>query len=133
MNSNSTDPKEIRKFGLIGCVFFGILIAVALWRERAFAVYFFGAFGLLCLGFVALPTPLKPVYQAWIKIAHFIGSKISVVILTAIFYLVITPAALLKRVFGGRPLPLRFDPKADTYWVTRPEPAQPKERFSKRN
>jgi hypothetical protein len=48
------------------------------------------------------------------------------------YYVVITPAALLKRLFGGRPLPLSPDPDASTYWVSRDEPAQPKERFYKR-
>ena len=48
------------------------------------------------------------------------------------YYLVITPTALLKRVFGGRPLPTRPDRDAASYWVTRPELAQPKERFIKR-
>jgi carbamoyltransferase len=52
--------------------------------------------------------------------------------LTALFYLVITPAALIKRIFGGRSLPLKPDKNVSTYWVTRPEPAQPKERFQKR-
>jgi hypothetical protein len=53
-------------------------------------------------------------------------------ILTIFFYFVMTPAALLKRIFGGRPLPVKPDPDAETYWVTRTEPAQPKERFPKR-
>jgi len=60
------------------------------------------------------------------------GSKITILILTILFYFVITPAALLKSIFGGKPLPVKPDPDADTYWVTRSEPAQPKERFPKR-
>jgi hypothetical protein len=53
-------------------------------------------------------------------------------ILVLIYYLVITPAALIKRVIGGKPLPLKPDPEASSYWVSKPEPAQPKERFLKR-
>jgi hypothetical protein len=60
------------------------------------------------------------------------GSKVTLVMLGIIFYFVITPAALLKRIFGGRPLPIEPDPDAETYWVTRSEPAQPAERFPKR-
>ena len=132
MNSNLTNPREIRKFGAIGCIFFGTLFAVAVWRDKTLVAFFFGLLTVLSIGFVLMPVQLKPVYAGWLKIAHFIGSKVTILILTIMFYFVITPAALLKRIFGGRPLPVKPDPDAETYWVTRPEPAQPKERFLKR-
>ena len=132
MNSSLINPREIRKFGIIGIIFFGTLLTVAIWRDKALAAYFFGLLSLLSIGFVLMPVKLQPIYAGWLKVAHFIGSKVTILILTILFYLVITPAALLKRIFGGRPLPLEPDPDAETYWVTRPEPAQPKERFPKR-
>ena len=132
MNSNLIDPREIRKFGAIGFIFFGILLAVAVWRDKTLVAFFFGFLTVLSTGFVLMPVLLKPVYIGWLKIAHFIGSKVTMLILTIMFCFVITPAALLKRILGGRPLPIKPDPDADTYWVTRPEPAQPKERFLKR-
>ena len=132
MNSNLINPKEIRKFGIVGGVFFGTLFAVAIWRDKIFATYFFGILSLLSSGFILLPVQLKPVYTTWLKLAHYIGSNVTLLILTILFYFVITPAALLKRIFGGRPLPVKPDPNTSTYWVTRPEPAQPRERFPKR-
>ena len=132
MSLNSTSIKEIRKFGLIAFVFFGCLTGVAIWRERQILTYFFGCLGLIGLGLLVIPGPLAPVYQRWVKIAHFIGRMVTFVILTLAYYLVITPAGLIKRVFRGRPLPLRPDPNLSTYWVTRTESAQPKERFFKR-
>ncbi len=132
MNSNLIDPREIRKFGVVGFIFFGALLAVAVWRDKTLVAYCFGFLTVLSTGFVLMPKLLKPVYAGWLKIAHFIGSKVTILILTIFFYFVMTPAALLKRIFGGRPLPLRPDPDAETYWVTRTEPAQPKERFPKR-
>ena len=132
MNSNLTDPREIRKFGAIGSLFFGTIFAVAVWRDKTPLAFFFGLLTVLSIGFVLMPVQLKPVYAAWLKIGHFIGSKVTILILTIMFYFVITPAALLKRIFGGRPLPVKPDPDAETYWVTRLETAQPKERFPKR-
>ena len=79
-----------------------------------------------------MPGPLRPVYEGWLKVAHFIGRMLTLLMLAMAFYLVITPFAWGKRIFGGRPLPLAPDPEADTYWVDRPEPVQPKERFIKR-
>ena len=132
MNSNLTNPREIRKFGAIGSLIFGTIFAVAVWRDKTPLAFFFGLLTVLSIGFVLMPVQLKPVYAAWLKIAHFIGSKVTILILTIMFYFVITPAALLKRIFGGRPLPVKPDPDAETYWVTRLETAQPKERFPKR-
>jgi hypothetical protein len=56
----------------------------------------------------------------------------TIMMLTLAYYFIITPAALLKRVFGGRPLPLKPDKNISSYWVTRKEPAQPREQFLKR-
>ena len=132
MSSNLINPRDIRKFGAIGSLFFGTLLAVAVWRDQTPVAFFFGLLTLLSIGFLLMPVRMKPVYTGWLKIAHFMGSKVTLVMLGIIFYFVITPAALLKRIFGGRPLPIKPDPDAETYWVTRSEPAQPTERFPKR-
>jgi len=84
------------------------------------------------LGFTLFPVRLRPIYSGWMKVAHFVGKVITVSILTLAYYLVITPSALIKRVFGGAPIPLKFDKEADSYWVKRTETIQPKERFLKR-
>ena len=132
MNSFSTDIKDIRKFGIIALLFFGILCAVGIWRQKPVPIYLFGFLSCLGLGLILISEILRPVHQAWLKIAHFIGQVITTLMLAIAYYVVITPAALLKRLFGGRPLPLSTDPDASTYWVSRDEPAQPKERFYKR-
>jgi hypothetical protein len=56
----------------------------------------------------------------------------TVLILSLAYYLVITPSALIKRLSGGAPIPVKPDKEALSYWVDRSEPAQPKERFLKR-
>jgi hypothetical protein len=132
MNSSSIDKKEMRRFGVIAFLFFGCLFALGLWRQKPAAIYLFGALSLLGMGFILLPGFLKPIYRAWLRLAHLIGRTVTIVILTLAYYLVITPSGLTKRIFGGRPLPTRPDRKLASYWVPRPEPAQPRERFIKR-
>jgi len=94
--------------------------------------YFFGSLALLGFGFILIPARLTPVYAAWLKIAHAIGKVVTILILTLAYYLVITPSGFIKRIFGGLPIPVKPDKEAPSYWVTRTEPAQPKERFFKR-
>ena len=132
MNSPSTEEKQIRKFGLVAFLFFGSLCALGIWRGKALPTYLFGFLWFLGTCFILFPARTKPIYAGWLKVAHFIGRALTTLMLTLAYFLVITPAALLKRIFGGRPLPLRPDKKASTYWVDRVEPVQPKERFSKR-
>lgn len=132
MTSSSTDRREIRKFGLIALVFFGTLAGLGLWRARMMVTAIFGALALLGALFLLLPGPTTPLYRGWMKIAHRIGIFMTALVLTIAYYIVITPAGLMKRIFGGRPLPFRPDPDLPTYWVERSEPAQPKARFKKR-
>ncbi len=132
MSSNSTEKKQIRKFGLIALIFFGALCALGVWKEKFLPTYLFGFLSVLGLGFIVAPIPLKPVYNAWLRFAHLISRVITNLILILIYYLVITPSGLLKRLFGGKPLPVKPDKNISSYWVTRTEPAQPRERFFKR-
>ena len=132
MSSFSTDSREIRRFGAIALVFFGTLFGIGLWLHRVTALYLFGILSSLGLGFIIMPAQMRPLYASWLKVAHFIGRITTAVILTLTFYLVIAPTALFKRLLGGRPLPTSPDKTTTSYWVTRPEPAQPRERFAKR-
>ncbi len=132
MSLNSTDTKNIRTFGLIALIFFGCLCALGIWFEKSPPTYLFGTLSALGLGFFLFPHRLRPVFIAWLKIAHFIGRIFTTLILTFAYYLVITPAALLKRIFGGIPLPIKPDKNVSSYWVTRKEAVQSKEQFFKR-
>ena len=132
MNSNSTDPKEVRKFGMAALVLFGAFFVLSLGLGKPAAAIFFNILAVIGAGLFAMPSRLVGVYKTWLKIAHFVGTVITMVVLALGFYLVITPSALIKRIFGGRPLPLKPDRNATSYWVPRDEASQPIERYVKR-
>ncbi len=132
MNLNSTDNKSIRKFGFVAFIFFGCLFALGLWFEKPFPICLFGPLAVLGLGFILIPGLLKPVYSVWLRIVNIISRITTAGILTLAFYLVITPTALIKRLFSGAPLPLKPDKRASSYWVVRTEPAQSRDCFIKR-
>ncbi len=134
MSSLPTKPKEIRKFGLVGLVFFGLLAAAAVWRHRPTALGVFGGLVFLMLAFIGAPGLMSPVYRAWMKVAEAIGKVMNALILSLAFFIVISPFALLKRWFraGGPALPRKPDPAAETYWVKREIPAQARRQFLRR-
>jgi len=132
MNSNLTESRDIRKFGSIALIFFGGLCALGIWAQKPVPVYMFGSLASLGIAFILFPKNLAPIFFVWMRIAQFLGKTFTALILTLAYYLVITPTALLKRIFGGTPLPTKPNEELSSYWVTRTEPAQPLERFIKR-
>ena len=133
MKQNQAGSREIRKFGLIGFIFFGCISAIGIWMKNPLPAYIFGFLSAMGLCFLAIPSQMKPVYVVWRKFGDFLARVVTISILTLSYYLVITPAGLLKRMIGGRPLPLRPDKNVESYWVTHPELTKNrKERFLKR-
>jgi hypothetical protein len=113
--------KDLRQFGL---ALAGILIifgAVHFIRHRIVLSEWFAAAGVvaLCIS-VVRPMALRPVYAVFIKVAHAIGWFNTKVILTLIYFALITPIAVIMRVLGNDPLNMKTDKKLSTYWVKRP-------------
>ncbi len=75
---------------------------------------------------------MRSVFAVWKKTTNFLSRIAITLILSLAYYLLITPVALIKRLFGGRPLPVKPDRNVQSYWVARAKPLQPKESFSKR-
>ena len=46
------------------------------------------------------PSPLKPLARVWFGLSHVLGSIVSKILLTIIFYIIITPIGLLRRALG---------------------------------
>ncbi len=114
-----TSDRDLRKFGLmVGGVFAGLGL-LFLWRHKAIYPYLLwpGA-GLVLFG-ALLPRALKWVYIIWMGVAFVLGFVMAHVILTLLFFLMITPIGLIARAFGKDFLSLKLDPKAATYWIKR--------------
>lgn len=75
--------------------------------------------GLLLLAGLVRPVSLKYVYRGWMKFAFAAAWFNTRLILTLMFYLVMTPVAVLLRLFGKRPLVLHRDKQAPSYWIRR--------------
>ena len=73
MTLSSTETREIRKFGVVAFVLFGVLFAIAFWRHKYVPGCFLGGLSFLGLCFLLLPGPFRPIYTRWLKIAHFVG------------------------------------------------------------
>jgi saxitoxin biosynthesis operon SxtJ-like protein len=96
---------EGRKFGLTLAAAFAVLALVAWWRGGARAPIVFGALAaLFLLGGALLPTRLGPVQRAWMGMAHAISKVTTPIFMGVVYFLVITPAGLIRRLFGANAL-----------------------------
>jgi predicted membrane metal-binding protein len=69
-------------------------------------------------------SALRPLNRMWTHIGALLNRIVSPLISALVFYLAITPMAMLLRWRRKDPLRLRIDKKADSYWIVR-EPAGP--------
>jgi len=133
-------PKTLRNFGLIGLVAFGLLGWMAYARWLIFSPLPHGAvmtttcvllaLGAYCgLSAAIAPRTLKPLYIFLTVISFPIGFVMSYIVMTILFYLVITPIGLIFKIIGRDPMNRRFEPQAATYWVRRHPPADVKRYF----
>jgi len=69
---------------------------------------------------LAVPTLLLPLCRAWMGLAWALGWLNTRLLLTLVFFLMITPIGLLMRVFGHDPMDRCWRrPGRDTYWSGR--------------
>lgn len=100
--------KELRSFAfLVG----GAL--VVLWAYRAFAHGRWSivliAIAFICFALGAFYSHiLQWPYRAWMRVGEHMGAVVSWVLLSIFFYLILTPIALIHRLFVRDPLELRI-------------------------
>ena len=119
-------PRQLRQFAAILLGFCGL---VGVWVLKKPGSVHIVAAGLCAVGLVLglfgllRPACIRPVYLLIALVTWPIGWLISYVLLALVYYGMVTPLAVVMRLFGRDPLNRRFDLKANTYWGPRPPQA----------
>jgi hypothetical protein len=110
-------PREGRKFAFTLAAAFGVLAGISWWRESPRALLIFAVIaGALTLGGLVIPGSLGPVYRAWMGFAHALSRVTTPIFMGIVYFLVITPIAVIRRAVGGNPLRAH---SGATGWVNR--------------
>jgi hypothetical protein len=77
---------------------------------------------------MAWPKAFKPLAGLWFGLSHLLSSVVSRIVLTVVFFLVVTPIALIRRVAGADALQLKKWKKGqDSVFVVREGAVQGKD------
>ena len=117
-NINST-KKDLRKFGITIGTALIVLTVVLYFLDKSYYLYF-GAAGLLLIiaGFL-FPLILKPLNKIWMGFAIILGWFSSRIILTIVFYFVLTPISFIAKISGKKFLDLKYKTNESSYWIKR--------------
>ena len=119
MSSISTSELSRRTITSFALIVSGALLVIAAyqyWRGAAQWVLITLvsiAAALLLLATIA-PALLKPVYRGWMRFGEALGWLNTRILLTLVFFLVVTPIGLLMRLFGRSPIATA---RRDSYWT----------------
>lgn len=123
---------DLRKFGITMGIASGILGGLLYRFGKEHAPIFLSLAALFLFLGLVLPLLLKPVQKAWMIVAVLMGWVMTRVILSVLFYLLLTPTGFLAKLFGKRFLDIRFPEKgARSYWIKKEKLKMKKEDYER--
>jgi hypothetical protein len=117
--AESLSKAELRKFGLTVGGAFLVLGSISWWRGHEIPPRVLWTLGTLLIVPGALfPGVLGPVQRAWMKFALALGHFNTRIILTVLYYLVMTPVGFILRLFRD-PLDRSLKDRSSSQWIKR--------------
>lgn len=107
---------ELRKFGITVGIVFLLLAGLFLWFNNEYYTYFLVFSAILILPGLILPILLKPIHKVWMTLALLMGWLMTRIILSVLFYVVVTSIGLIAKIFGKQFLDLKIDKLKTSYW-----------------
>ena len=119
--TGATGTVQLRKFGLlVGGIFGAIGLWPAVVRGGSPRMWALILGGLLIAPALLAPGVLAPVYRGWMAAAEVLAWVNTRILLGIVFYGLITPMGLIRRLRGADAMRRRGDPGAESYRVPKP-------------
>lgn len=113
-----------RSFGYVFAAVFLIIAAIKYFNENSIEWIFFWIAAAAVVLTIALVVPrlLHPFNRLWFRFGLLLHHIVNPIVMGLIFFTTVTPIGLVMRCTGNRPLHLKFEPKAESYWIARSPP-----------
>jgi len=118
--SRSASHKELRNFGLLVG---GVLSIIGVWpmllRGEPMRIWVIGVGSLLMLVGGLFSSVLAPIYQGWMWVGHVLGWINTRILLSIVFYGLVTPTGIIRRLIGKDSMGQAFAKGSPSYRVVR--------------
>jgi hypothetical protein len=117
METTIVDKKTLRQFGLIlsfiWMAIFGTVLPFIF--NKPFVLWPWVLGGIFLFPSLLNPLWLKYFYVVWMKVGHLLGWVNTRIILSVIFFCLITPWAMIMRLCGKDPMQRQWDKEITSY------------------
>mgnify|MGYP006288607973 CR=1 FL=1 len=117
--NNKPTTKTLREFGFlvggVGSGLFGLVLPLIKGHALPWQPWLIGSI-LAILG-VLLPQSLAPIYRLWMKLGLMLGWINSRIILSIVFFVIITPMALLMKLLNRDTMNRQWELQRSTYRI----------------
>ncbi|HTY22506.1 MAG TPA: SxtJ family membrane protein [Desulfomonilaceae bacterium] len=113
--------RDLNILALLFLVIPGLIGIYLVFRKGSGAGYVWMVLAVaLCLARLVRPL-FRVIYDVWLGFSVVLGYFVSRVLLTIIFFIVITPTGLIMKLVGKDPMDRKWEPDASSYWTPRQE------------
>jgi hypothetical protein len=112
--------KELREFGLLTggiiAVLFGVILPLVHGHSLPIIPW---VIAIIFVGLaIFLPKSLDPIYRVWMKIGLYVGWLESRIVLSIVFFTILTPMAFIMKLFNRDTMTRKFDFHVQTYRIS---------------
>ena len=125
-----TSNKDIRSFGItFGIIMFIISALLFYYDNSSYQIIAYIGVGFITLGII-IPIILKPIYILWMTFAVMLGWVMTRLILSIVFYFIMTPIGLITRLLGEDFLAIKKS-NSESYWNSRDQTVELNQDYEK--
>ena len=107
-----------------GIVFFTVFLIIAIWPLlNGYEIRYWSLIISIVFLFLGILNSkiLTPLNKIWFKFGILLGNVISPIVMSIIFFLVVTPTSLLMKLFGKDILDIKKN-RSKSYWIEKSGP-----------
>jgi small-conductance mechanosensitive channel len=111
--------KDLKKFGLMVGIILIVIAALLFWKQKPSFIYVFPVGLFLVLAGMFTPPLLRPLNKGWMILSILLGWIMTRVILSVLYYIILTPIGIIAKISGKKFLDLKIDKTKESYWEKR--------------